>query len=259
MTSLFNRLYSDYAMPSRLDAYEDFIRAANEAGYTQTSVRSFFKSLCGRAPRPDKVVVRRHDIDTDLRTTRKLFEIERRHGVKSSYYFRLSTLDLGLMEEIEAYGSEASYHYEELATFAKRNNIKDATTVRARMPEIRTNFRNNFERIEQWLGRKMLTVASHGDFANRQLKLNNTEVLNDHQLRASCGIECETYDRCLLSHFDVYISDRPHPQYYHPISPLDAIGRHRKIYLLTHPRQCETNWKANTKENLLRFHEGLKW
>jgi hypothetical protein len=259
MKSLFNRLYSDYAMPSRLDAYEAFIRAAKEAGYTQTSVRSFFKSLRAGGPLPDKVVLRRHDIDTDLRTTRKLFEIERRHGVKSSYYFRLSTLDLELMQEIEAYGSEASYHYEELATFAKRNNIKDATTVRARLPEIRANFLNNFQRIEQRLGWKMLTVASHGDFANRQLELNNTEVLDDQHLRASCGIVCETYDPCLLEHFDIYISDHPHPQYYRPISPLDAIGLHRKIYLLTHPRQCETNWKVNTKENLLRFYEGLTW
>jgi hypothetical protein len=259
MKTLLDRLYSDYTMPSRLDVYEDFILAAKNAGYAQTSVRAFYKLLRDGRPIPDKVVLRRHDIDTDLRTTRKLFEIEKRHGVMSSYYFRLSTLDFELMRDIEAYGSEASYHYEELATFAKQNHIMDANAVRARLPEIRANFVNNFQRVEQQFGRKMSTVASHGDFANRRLRLNNTEVLNDQQLRASCGIACETYDQCLLKHFDIYIADRPHPQYYRPIPPLDAIGQHRKIYLLTHPRQCETNWQENTKDNFLRFYEGLAW
>jgi hypothetical protein len=28
---------------------------------------------------------------------------------------------------------------------------------------------------------------------------------------------------------------------------------------LTHPRNFETNWKANTKENLFRVYEGLSW
>ncbi len=259
MKTLFNRLYCDYVMPSRLAAHEDVIRAAQLAGYTQTSVRLFLKSLRGGRCTNEKVVVHRHDIDTDLRTARKLFEIEKQHNIKSSYYFRLCTLDFELMREIEEYGSEASYHYEELATFAKKNKIKHANDVRIRLPEIRDNFVSNFRWIEQRFGKKMTTVASHGDFANRRLRLNNTEILNDEQLRAACGIECETYDQSLLKNIDIYISDRPHPQYYHPASPFEAIGRYRRICLLTHPRQCETNWKENTKDNLFRFYEGLNW
>jgi hypothetical protein len=259
MRTLFNRVYSDYVMPSRLATHEHLIRTAHDAGYTQTSVRRFFDSM-RVGPRPhEKFVVHRHDIDTDVRTARKLFEVEKKHNIKSSYYFRLSTLDIDLMREIEDYGSEASYHYEELATFAKANKIKDPADIRGRLPEIQHNFETNFRRIEQGLGRKMTTVASHGDFANRRLKLNNTEILKDPQLRERCGIKCETYDLGLMEHVDIYISDRPYPQYYHPISPVNAIGRYRRIYLLTHPRQCETNWRENTKENLFRFYEGLTW
>lgn len=257
--ALLNRLYADYLMPSRLRVFEDIIVAALDNGYTQMSARDFWGIVRRGEPIPEKVVLRRHDIDTDLQTTRKLFEIEKKHGVRSSFYFRLSTLDLDLMHEIEEYGSEASYHYEELATFAKRNHIKDPVLVMKKLAEIRSEFFDNFHRIECQLGRKLITVASHGDFVNRHLRLNNTEILNDSQLRADCGIECETYDPVLIKHFDIYISDCPSPQYYRPISPINAIGRHQRVYLLTHPRQCSTNWTANTKDNLFRMYEALRW
>ena len=256
---MLRRLYCDYLMPSQLAAYENLVLAGHKAGYVQTSVRLYHDMLRAGDPLPDKVIVHRHDIDTDLRTTRKLFEIEKRQGIKSSFYFRLCTLDIGLMREIEAYGSEASYHYEELATYAKKNKIKDAAALRDRLPVIRTNFVANFSRIEQHIGRKLRTVASHGDFANRRLKVNNSEILADQELRQRCGIEVETYDRTLMENIDIYISDRPAPQYYHPCAPLAALGRYRRIYLLTHPRQVETNWKANTKENLYRMYETLTW
>jgi hypothetical protein len=246
-------------MPSRLTMHEQFILAARDAGYYQTSVRDFFSSLRGLHPPPANVVIHRHDIDTDVRTAKKLFEVEKKHNIKASYYFRLSTLDFGLMREIEAYGSEASYHYEELATFAKENKIKHPAGIHDRLPEIKHRFEANLRWIEQRLGKKITTVASHGDFANRRLKVNNTEILTDAELRTRCGIECETYDKALMDEVDIYISDRAYPQYYHPISPINAIGRHRRIYLLTHPRQCETNWRENTKDNLFRFYEGLKW
>lgn len=258
MNILFGRIYSDYVMPSRLAEHETLLLRARDAGYTQTSVRQFHRSLQD-GNRDEKVLVHRHDIDTDVRTARKLFEIEKRCGIKSSYYFRICTLDYDFMREIDEYGSEASYHYEELATFAKKNHIKDPAEILRRLPQIRAEFQTNFQSIEKRLGKKLTTVASHGDFANRRLKVANTEILGDQELRARCGIHCEAYDENFLGNFDVYISDRAAPQYYHPISPVAAIGKHRQICLLTHPRQCETNWAENTKSNLQRFYEGLAW
>jgi len=256
---MLSRIYCDYLMPSQLSMYERVVSAAQQAGYTQTSVRGYFDLLCKRQGPLDKVLVHRHDIDTDLRTTRKLFEIEKRHGITSSFYFRLSTLDFALMQEIEDFGSEASYHYEEVATYAKLNKIKDPTTLRSRMAEIRSTFAANFACIEQRLGKKMRTVASHGDFVNRRLKISNVEILADASLRESCGIACEAYDRTFLESFDIYITDRPAPQYYFPMSPVEALRGHARICLLTHPRQVETNWKENTKDNLQRLYEGMVW
>lgn len=246
-------------MPSRLKWHEGLVRLALNSGYLQISVRSFFNSLHDNEYDDTKIIVHRHDIDTDIRTAKKIFEIEKKHKITSSYYFRISTLDFDFMREIEEYGSEASYHYEEIADFSKKNRIRDVSIIHQRLPDIRNEFLKNFCLIEERLGKKITTVASHGDFANRCLKLPNQEILNDQKLREKCGIECEAYDQALLSKFDIYISDRPYPQYYHPISPLDTIGRYKKICLLTHPRQLETNWVENTKDNLIRFSEGLKW
>lgn len=258
MKALLRRIYNDYLTPSRLSHHESLLLQARDAGFSQASVRQFHRSLKDGTV-SGKALVHRHDIDTDLRTARKLFKLEARLGIHSSFYFRLSTLDIGLMREIDAYGSEASYHYEELATYAKKNHINSAAAIRARLPAIRAQFEANFRSIEQRLGSKLTTVASHGDFANRRLNVSNTEILDDPALRARCAIECETYDQHLLAHFDVYITDRPAPQHYHPIAPVDALARHGNICLLTHPRQFESNWGANTKDNLLRFYEGLAW
>lgn len=259
MKRVLDRIYSDYVMPSQLAAHESLIREAAAAGYAQLSVRDFARQL----PRPPQdrrcLLVHRHDIDTDLRTARKLFAMEKRYGVTSSYYFRLSTLDIGFMQEIEQYGSEASYHYEEVATFAKRHRIREAAEILRRLPEIQQEFIENFQAIENQLGFKMTTVASHGDFANRALKLQNTLILGDPAVRARCGIDCEAYDQRLMQSTDIYISDRPHPQYFYPTPPRDALGRHSCIYLLTHPRQCETNWTENTKDNLGRLYQSLLW
>jgi hypothetical protein len=258
MKMLLNRLYADYLMPSRMTEYEALLVKAAQAGYRQLSVRSFYREVHAGED-PGKVLVHRHDIDSDVRTARKMFALEARYGVTASYYFRLSTLDYGLMREIEAYGSEASYHYEEVAAFAKANHLKDAAAVRRRFPEIRMAFLQNFERIQDKLAHKLSTVASHGDFANRRLKVINHELLCDEQLRRRCGIECESYDTELLRHFDLYISDRPYPVYYYPISPFAALGQHERICFLTHPVQWETNWLESTRCNLLRLAEEVAW
>lgn len=257
MKRLLNRLYADYLMPSRLGEYEAVLRQASDLGYAQLAVRDFFRSR-DRSP-PARVLVLRHDIDSDLRTAKKLFALESRRGVRASYYFRLCTLDIGFMREIEAAGSEASYHYEEAATFAKRHRIRNAELLRARFPEIREQFLRNADSIAGRLGRPLATVASHGDFANRKLKVINHELLADADLRRRCGIECEAYDEALLSHIDMYISDRKYPDYYRPASPFDALGRHQAILFLTHPVQWETNWADNTRCNARRIIEELAW
>jgi hypothetical protein len=246
-------------MPSRLGEYESLLQRAADAGYAQVSVRSFHRECARPQGPPRRVLVHRHDIDSDLRTAKKMFALEGKHGVTASYYFRLTTLDFGFMREIEAAGSEASYHYEEVADYAKRHRIHCPQEIRRRFPEIREQFILNFTSITERLGKNMVTVASHGDFANRRLKIINHELLRDDALRRRCGIECESYDAELLRHFDAYISDREYPQYYFPMSPFQALGQYERICFLTHPIQWETNWIETTRCNLRRVAEEIAW
>jgi hypothetical protein len=259
LSPVVNRLYSDYLMPSRLAEYEKLLVQAKLAGYQQMSVRDFYRAVQREDGGPVRALVHRHDIDSDLRTARKMFAFEVKHGVRASYYFRLSTLDIAFMRDIEAAGSEASYHYEEVATYAKQYRMRRGCEVRERFPEIRALFARNFMRICEALGMQMATVASHGDFANRRLKVINHELLRDPALRQRCGIECESYDTELLRHFDLYISDRPYPVFYYPLSPFEALGRHMRICFLTHPVQWETNWLESTRCNMVRLAEELVW
>ena len=259
MNSLLNRVYADYLMPSRLKEYEAVLAQAAEMGYAQMPVRTFFRALAQPASLPGRVLVHRHDIDSDLRTARKLFALETKHGAAASYYFRLCTLDFGFMREIEAAGGEASYHYEEASDFAKRHRLRQPDALRSYFPEIRELFVRNFDGIAQRLGLPLATVASHGDFANRRLKVANHELLRCPALRARCGIECEAYDDELLSAIDLYISDRKYPVYYKPVSPFDALGKHPRLLFLTHPGQWEHNWADNTRSNARRVLEELEW
>ena len=82
MKTILNRLYGDYVMPSRLSCYADFVRLASDAGYTQTSVRQLVRSFSEWQPTDKKIVLHRHDIDTDVRTARKIFEIEKKFNIK---------------------------------------------------------------------------------------------------------------------------------------------------------------------------------
>jgi len=258
LKTIKNRIYSDYFIPSRLGEYEEIIKQLNKDGYQHITFREY-KQLLDSNSLNGKYFINRHDIDTDVATAKKFFEIEKKYNAKATYYFRLSTLDFDFMKEIEEYGSEASYHFEEIATFAKDNHIKSKEEILNRLEEIKEIFKQNFNMIENKVGVKLQTVCSHGDFVNRKLEVVNNAITKDEALRGELGITCETYDKDLMDSFDIYVSDKPYPTFYTPKSIFKYIGEKNIICMLTHPRQWNTSWFCNTKENLKRLYEGFKW
>lgn len=258
--SVLKKLYSDYFMKTRIGEYEDLIVYMLKHDYQIVSCHNFYNMLNNNLINSNsKIFINRHDIDTDTKTARKMFEIEKRYAVFSTYYFRLSTLDFCLMKEIHNYGSEVGYHFEELATFAKKNNLYTKNKILSKIHDIRSNFEENFLSLENKLGFKIKSVASHGDFTNRKLGITNHPVTDSENLRGILGIQFEAYDKQLTSNFSIYISDRLPPQKYYPLSPYDAIKNNNVICLLTHPRQWHSSWVSNSKENIVRLVEGLRW
>lgn len=250
-----NRIYSDYFMPSRLKEYNEMINQLCINNYEHITFRDYKKVIDSGLNKDKKYSINRHDIDT----AKEFFKIEKKYGVKASYYFRLSTLDFPFMKELEAYGIEASYHFEETAQYCKDNHIKSKDEVINQMPKIKEQFILNFKMIENKLGYKLSTVCFHGDFVNRKLEIVNNEITKDINLRKELNLSCETYDKDIMNSFDIYVSDRPYPIFYYPKSIFEYIGDKNIICQLSHPRQWRINIIVNTLDNIKRVCEGLKW
>jgi hypothetical protein len=78
----FNRLYSDFMMPSRLPEYELLLQKALEQGYETYSVFSFWQHIKKDGlNHKQKYLILRHDIDTDIETAKEIWKIEQRLGV----------------------------------------------------------------------------------------------------------------------------------------------------------------------------------
>jgi hypothetical protein len=260
MRYVWRRAYADFLMPCRLGLYADLLNAAVGKGYEAHSILSFWQLLKRNALEPGgRYLILRHDIDNrDSHTTRQFWEIECRLGLKSTFYFRLSTLMPELMKEIHDSGFEVGYHYEELATVAKEHGLTRAEQTSAVMAEIRARFKHNLRQFRVRTGLPIDTVASHGDFANRKLGMENTELLQDEAMRRETQIECEAYDSALRDHVSTLHSDVEHPGDWAPEDPRLAIERgEHVVHVLTHPRNWHAYWTRNLADEFGRVREGL--
>ena len=190
-------------------------------GYKYITFREYKKSLDFNRV-SGKYFINRHNTDTDIATAKEFFRIEKKHRVKTIYYFRLSALDFEFMREIEVYGSEASYYFEEIAQSAKDNYIKFKN-------EIKKEFIENVLMIEDKLGIKIESLYLHKDFVNRKLDIINNKITKDIKLRDELGIIYETYDKDIMENFDIYIFDKSYSQFYTPKPIFEYIDKYEKI------------------------------
>lgn len=258
---IWERIYSDFLMPSRLKDYKAILQEALQRQYNIFSIEQFWNTYqVGKYSNDSKHLILRHDIDTDVATAKEMFRIERRLGVTASYYFRLSTLDIPFMNALYDYGSEASYHYEEIATYAKINYITNPQEIYSNLEKIQDLFAKNLGELRNITGLPMNIVASHGDFVNRYLRIPNHELLKDTEFRIKHGIVLEVYDNKIMQLVTSRHSDTTYPKFWNPNSPLEAIRRESKvIYLLTHPRQWRVNVKENFMDDINRIVEGVSY
>lgn len=252
------RLYQDLLMPSRLAAYEQLLRRIAGRGYAFLRVVDM-AAWARRGDAPAMSCVLRMDVDSDLPTAQRMFEIAAANGIRGTYYFRKSTFNAKLMRQIEAQGSEVGYHYEELSTLARQLGLGGKADIDAHLLEIRTCFANNMLEFADILGHLPKTISSHGDFINRKLGVANHYAINI-ALRERFGIVAEAYDEWLNVHVGARCSDRGPPVWWKPAAPEEAIERRVPcIYLVVHPRQ----WRANIRENLSlaaeRFYHEAVW
>jgi hypothetical protein len=258
--SLLHRIVSDYFIPNRIGQYEELLRAALDEGYTVMTHRDFVAAISTEALPTQRILLVRHDIDTDPDYCLQWLAVEKKLGVRTSYFFRLTTAKSSIMKAVVASGSECGYHYEELADFAKAYRIKNRETIESSKAAIQEAFVANVKRMESLAGAPMVSVVSHGDFVNRKLQLPNHAPIDAALLRR-CALEYEGYETRITERYSINISDHTYPAYFRgDISPMEAIRKHLPVvHLLVHPRHWRSSWYWNTRENLTRLMEGMAY
>ncbi|MFQ7120853.1 MAG: hypothetical protein ACLRPW_13450 [Intestinibacter sp.] len=258
------RLYEDYIKKSRLLSYEEVLLLAKSEGYIMMGIHEFMRYVeeNGNIDDGKKILVNRHDIDTSPRVARKMFNIEKKvYGKEgnSTFYFRDSTTDVELINDIESYGYETGYHYEELATFEKKKKYKDVNLIRQHLPEIRKQFEKDFIKYKKITGTNSYSVASHGDFVNTLLGIQSVEILQDVSLRNKLDIKVEAYDESIMKYVSIRLADQVLLENFSSnVKKAITDGMHI-IMILTHPRNWEVDFIANNRENIKRLYQGIKY
>jgi len=253
---LIRRIYNDYLMPSRWAEYRAFLSSAKANGYQFVRHQDAETALAAAEGR--LLFFLRHDIDSDVAIARTMFSLERELGIYSTYYFRRCTADPGLMREILSFGSEVGYHYEELADHIKANGIRSREEILPELDIIRGAFLHNLKAFEVTLGAKVYTVASHGDWANRSIGLENLALMNEN-LRVAGGISLEAYDDRFTRHLSFRASDLGNSDLWKPSSPIEAtVALNPVVLVLVHPRQWQRAPISRLRMDIQRLLEGIR-
>lgn len=254
------RLYNDFFRPSKEGEYEQILKAARDNGYEFHTVLSF-EDVVGRKGRfsDKKYLILRRDIDTaDSKILRKMLDLEKKNGARATYYFRWNTIDVKLMHEIAEAGGEASYHYEEIATYCYKHHIKTKDVMMQHIEDIRDLFISQYNKFKEKTGQPCLTIASHGEFVNTKLQVQNTTIIDD-RVRKATGIVREAYDKSHMDLLTCRIADQVEMEKFTE-KAIAAIERGEPVLeLLTHPRQWNSPVWVNLKEELNRACKDIYW
>jgi hypothetical protein len=257
---LFGRLQREYFMRPRIGEFDALLGNLKLQGYEFCSVLGFAEMVRTGAQRHRKCCIVRIDVDSDPKFCLQVSDSLRKHDCTASFYFRLCTIDRRVMRRLLDDGFEVGYHFEELATLAKKYHLKSRNEVLARIDECRSEFRRNFIRFSDVLGARPATVASHGDFVNRKLAQTNAIIVDD-ELREELQIYAEAYDNDLVAAFDHSVIDKGPPVLWMPDSPerlaMEASNEPHCMRILIHPKQWRNSFYWNTRQIIERVVQGV--
>lgn len=228
-----------YLQNDRISEYYNIIRDAKENDYQVISLRDYIEN---RYDKSKKLFILRHDVDHFSSGTNMMFEVEKKHKVTSSFYFRNTTYDSKLMKEIEEYGSEASLHFEPIADFVKAN-----PDIKNREELFKTDFQEkclgilkaDLDRFRLLCDIPCITIASHGEYENRLVETPNNFLTENVSVYDYLGIKMEAYNKEMIDKVTCYISDAPieiNGGFNYGVTPLEAIENSEPfIMFLSHP------------------------
>ena len=137
-------------MDFTIEKYRELVLALKGAGYELMR----YDEYC-EGKRAERMVVMRHDVDRSVERARRLAEVEKEMGVRTSYYFREKfVLNNGDdIKYIAGLGHEVGYHYEDLV--AEKGDVDKAYA----------RFVRNMEEMRQVVD--VRTITMHGSPMSR--------------------------------------------------------------------------------------------
>lgn len=225
----------------RLDTYDKYIKYALSKGYEVGTLEGMYNNRQST----EKYLALRHDVDYITLATKKMFEHEKKIGVKSTYYFRKTTLDIDLIKEMEAAGFEVGFHFETIADYVIENNLEKLGEED--LQKCKERLKAEIE--EQKKIYKLRSICSHGAPENVKIGVSNN-VLTEGEDYSYYGILFEAYDKDMYRNVDVHIMDdniRHGSGFAYASNPIDAINSDaKKIVFLSHPN----HWYETFKDKL---------
>lgn len=253
---LLQRLLKDLIPSNHSKIYGKFIYDLCKNNYDIISLSEYRKLSLYHVD--SKIVGLRHDVDIhNVKGNKMFFQIEKKFGAKASYYFREKTAlsHREFIKELLYNDFEVGYHYEEAADFAKSNKVRTREDLFKHKKEIQSNFVKNLENFRIQFNPKLVSIASHGDWINRKLGFSNNEFI-DYELLIKTCLDFEVYDEKSFPINQYNMTDTK-------INPnswdYELIKNYKYFKVLTHERDWHTDPFCNTKENLVRLIETIRY
>ena len=251
------RFHQAFLMGDRLDDFARLLRHVHRCGYEVISVPTWVERVSGGTAGDARVLILRHDVDTDPPTALRMAELEHDLGMRGSFYFRLRTFDDPIVRRLHDLGMDVGYHFEEIATFAKDHRLWSREALVPHMPAIADRFVANVSALRDRYALPFEIVCSHGDWANRALQLPNHALLADGSVRARAGVTHEVYDALITAPLAARFSDCDRPHLWRPCPPIPAIeAGTTPIKILVHPGQWRVSVPHTLRELGTRVREG---
>ncbi len=240
-------MFEKIILNNRLSDYKKYINYARDKGYSIRTMKDFYHL---EDKNSEKNLILRHDVDFKGISTRNMFEAEKELKVKSTYYFRFSTIDVLLIHEMLENEFEVGLHFETIADYIRETGCrrKDEIDIDA----MRIRLSNDIKKFEEIIGSKISSCCSHGAEENIKLGISNN-VLTEKQDMKMFSVDFEAYDYKMYSKYiDCHIMDANilyNCGFSYKDTPISAVDEGKKnIIFLSHPNHWDESLIQRGKE-----------
>lgn len=205
--------------------YNRLLEGILKAGYRVITVREYLQGV-----KQPLLLILRHDVEWSAYGALAIAKIEKAHGIRSTFYFRVDTkaFDLPTMKYLQDEGFEVGYHFNTLDRC--KGDFEKAIAL----------FEEELKRLRK-AGINVETVCSHGDPRVKKVgyEVNNEIFLRERsELRSRCNLLGEAYLDIDFSSLQ-YLSDVG-VRWNKVSSTKELISRIARkewpvVYILTHP------------------------